>query len=122
MHNEDYILAVNRACRKGHANLDPDTIVSADSFKAALFGVGGVIKGIDMVMKGDIDNAFCLLRPPGHHAGPSHAMGFCIFNNIAVGARYLETKYRMNRILILDWDVHHGNGTEIGRASCRERV
>jgi acetoin utilization deacetylase AcuC-like enzyme len=93
-------------------NLDPDTVISDNSFDSALFATGAVLKGVDLVFNKEIDNAFCLVRPPGHHAREGQAMGFCIFNNIAIGARYLQTKYKLNRIIIIDWDAHHGNGTE----------
>ncbi|MBU1853415.1 MAG: histone deacetylase, partial [Candidatus Omnitrophica bacterium] len=110
VHSKDYVLSIKDICNdNSHANLDSDTVVSRDSFQAALFAAGAVIKGIDAVFNGEIDNAFCMVRPPGHHARPSQAMGFCIFNNIAIGARYVQKKYGKNRILIIDWDVHHGN-------------
>ncbi|MBU1852951.1 MAG: histone deacetylase [Candidatus Omnitrophica bacterium] len=113
VHSRDYVLSIKDICKDNdHANLDSDTVISRDSFQAALFAAGAVIKGIDAVFNGEINNAFCMVRPPGHHARPSQAMGFCIFNNIAIGARYIQKKYDKNRILIIDWDVHHGNGTE----------
>ncbi len=112
VHSEDYITSVKEICEKGGGDLDPDTVCSRDSFSAALFAAGAVIKGIDLIFKQEIDNAFCMVRPPGHHARPSQAMGFCLFNNIAIGARYIERHYKLRHILIVDWDVHHGNGTE----------
>ena len=112
VHSKAHILSVEAACKKAPVNLDPDTPVSRDSYDAALFAAGGVIKGIDLVFKGDATNAFCMVRPPGHHARPSNAMGFCLFNNIAIGARYAQIRYNIRRVLIIDWDVHHGNGTE----------
>lgn len=112
VHSMDYVLGIKEICKKGGINLDPDTVVSKDSFEAALFAAGAVIKGIDLIFNGEIDNVFCMVRPPGHHASPSQAMGFCIFNNVAIGVRYIRKKYNLNRILIIDWDVHHGNGTE----------
>ncbi|MFC1667525.1 histone deacetylase [Candidatus Omnitrophota bacterium] len=112
VHPRSYVLGINETCKKGGFNLDPDTVVSINSFEAALFAVGAVIKGIDLIFKGDLDNAFCMVRPPGHHARPSQAMGFCLFNNIAIGARYIQKRHKLRRILIIDWDVHHGNGTE----------
>ncbi len=115
VHPKDYVLSIKDICFKitsGTINLDPDTVVSKESFEAALFSVGSVIKGIDLVFNKEVDNAFCMGRPPGHHARPNQAMGFCLFNNIAIGARYIQEKYKLNRILIIDWDVHHGNGTE----------
>jgi len=140
VHSRDYVLGVKDACSRlgpstsgstgspllepsraksrgsglcsDNASLDPDTVVSRDSFASALFAAGAVKKGIDLIFDGEIDNAFCMVRPPGHHAGSSKAMGFCIFNNIAIGARYAQKRYDLARILIIDWDVHHGNGTE----------
>jgi len=112
VHGRDYISSVKDASRRGPVNLDPDTVVSSDSFESALYAAGGVIKGIDLILDGDADNAFAMVRPPGHHARPSQAMGFCIFNNVAIGARYIQKKCKYERILIVDWDAHHGNGTE----------
>ncbi len=97
---------------QGHIYLDPDTPCSSESLAAAEMAVSGVLTAIDRVMDGSVSNAFCALRPPGHHAEPDRAMGFCLFNNVAVGARYLQLKYGLKRILIIDWDVHHGNGTQ----------
>ncbi|HLG22614.1 MAG TPA: histone deacetylase [Candidatus Manganitrophaceae bacterium] len=92
--------------------LDPDTPLSPGSLAAAEMAVSGVLTAIDRVMAGSLENAFCAVRPPGHHAEAHRAMGFCLFNNIAVGARYLQKKYGLQRVLIVDWDVHHGNGTQ----------
>lgn len=93
-------------------NLDADTSTSPKSFEAAIRAAGAMIKSIDLVMKNDLEAAFPLVRPPGHHAEIDRAMGFCLFNNIAVGAAYLINNYDVNRILIVDWDLHHGNGTQ----------
>lgn len=112
VHSRDYVFKIEGLCSKGLVNLDPDTVISKDSYKAALFAAGAVMKGIDLVIDGEIANVFCMVRPPGHHARPSEAMGFCVFNNIAIGARYIQNKYDIKRISIIDWDVHHGNGTE----------
>jgi acetoin utilization deacetylase AcuC-like enzyme len=90
---------------------DPDTYISENSFEAAMFAAGAVIEAIDRCRKGEIERAFCAVRPPGHHAEADTAMGFCIFNNIAVGARYAQ-KVGYNKIFIIDFDVHHGNGTQ----------
>jgi acetoin utilization deacetylase AcuC-like enzyme len=111
-HSKDYVLRIKEFCEAGGGNLDPDTVVSGDSFISALFSAGAVITAADMIFKGDIGNAFCMGRPPGHHAGISNAKGFCVFNNIAIGARYIQKKYNLERVLIIDWDAHHGNGTE----------
>ena len=91
--------------------MDLDTGVSRDSFDVALLAVGGVIKAIDAVVNGEVHNAFCAVRPPGHHAFPERGKGFCIFNNVAIGARYLQKEHDLGKILIVDWDIHHGDGT-----------
>ncbi len=111
-HSKDYIKSVEEACKNAPANLDPDTVVSRDSYRAALFAAGGVIKAADLVINGEASNAFCMVRPPGHHARPSQTMGFCLFNNVSIGARYVQKKHSISRVAIIDWDVHHGNGTE----------
>ena len=88
-------------------------MISMQSFEAALFAAGGAIAGVDAVMQGGARNAFVAVRPPGHHASAEHAMGFCIFNNVAVAARYAQNNYKeIERVAIIDWDVHHGNGTQ----------
>ena len=92
--------------------LDPDTQTSADSYRAALLAAGGLCEAVRMVNARELDNAFALVRPPGHHAERSKAMGFCLFNNVAVAAMYSREKLGLARILIADWDVHHGNGTQ----------
>ncbi|MBI5136019.1 MAG: histone deacetylase [Nitrospirae bacterium] len=96
----------------GNVYLDPDTPVSPGSRQAARKAAGGVLAAIDRVVAGELDNAFCLVRPPGHHAEPNRAMGFCLYNNVAIGARYLQRRHGLERVLIVDWDVHHGNGTQ----------
>ena len=90
----------------------PECILSPATFEVALCAVGGVLKGIDKVMEGTVRNCFCAVRPPGHHAESYRAMGFCFFNNVAIAARYLQQQYGIERIVIIDWDVHHGNGTQ----------
>jgi acetoin utilization deacetylase AcuC-like enzyme len=92
--------------------LDPDTPFSPLSLAAAEKAVSGVLTAVDWVMAGSVQNAFCAIRPPGHHAEANRPMGFCLFNNIAIAARYLQKKYHLERIFVLDWDVHHGNGTQ----------
>jgi acetoin utilization deacetylase AcuC-like enzyme len=111
-HEASYIMSVRETKGKVQRRLDPDTVTSARSYDAACTAVGGVLALIDECMAGRVDNGFALVRPPGHHAESSRSMGFCIFNNVAVGARYLEKKYGLKRILIVDWDLHHGNGTQ----------
>jgi len=116
VHPGEYVLSIQNICSRPDLDsivaLDADTIVSKGSYEAALFAAGAVKEGVDLVVRGEIDNAFCMIRPPGHHARISQSMGFCIFNNVAIGARYIQKKHKMNHILIVDWDVHHGNGTE----------
>ncbi len=96
----------------GHYNLDADTYLSPNSVQAALTAVGAVCQAIDHVMSGQLDNAFCAIRPPGHHAEPDRAMGFCLFNNVAIGALYARQKHFRHRVAIIDFDVHHGNGSQ----------
>jgi len=112
-HNSDYINFVeNSFPKKGLSFLDGDTIVSPGSKDATLDAVGSIISAIDGVQNKDFKNAFCAVRPPGHHAEKNKAMGFCIYNNVAVGANYLINKYKLNKVAIIDFDVHHGNGTQ----------
>ncbi len=112
-HTSNYIDRVNKSFpKKGYNFLDGDTIVSPGSKDASKDAVGSIITAIDGVQNKEFKNAFCAVRPPGHHAEKEKAMGFCIFNNVAVGANYLIEKYKYNRIAIIDFDVHHGNGTQ----------
>ena len=92
--------------------LDPDTVATAETYEVAKLAAGGTMNAIDSVISGEVDNAFALVRPPGHHAQPGTAAGFCIFNNIAIGARHAIARHKLERILIVDWDLHHGNGTQ----------
>jgi len=113
IHTQDYVEHVKDSCERGEIFLDSgDTGICRDSYEVALLAVGGCLKAADAVMEGKVNNAFCAVRPPGHHAEKEQAMGFCIFNNIAILARYLQKKYGLCKILIVDWDVHHGNGTQ----------
>ena len=112
-HSSNYIDQVNKSFPKsGYNFLDGDTIVSPGSKDASKDAVGSIITAIDGVQKKEFKNAFCAVRPPGHHAEKEKAMGFCIYNNVAVGANYLIEKYKYNKIAIIDFDVHHGNGTQ----------
>jgi acetoin utilization deacetylase AcuC-like enzyme len=112
-HNSDYTKFVEKSFpEKGLSFLDGDTIVSPGSREAASDAVGSIITAIDGVQNKEFKNAFCAVRPPGHHAEKNKAMGFCIFNNVAVGANYLINKYQLNKVAIIDFDVHHGNGTQ----------
>lgn len=98
--------------KEGMRQIDTDTSVSAGSREAALRAVGGVCAAVDAVVTGECDNAFCAVRPPGHHAERTRAMGFCLFNNVAIAAFHARQKHRLNRIAVVDFDVHHGNGTQ----------
>ena len=112
-HSIDYINYVKNTCLLGDNTIDHgDTRVCPKTFEIACLAASAAIKGVDTVMNDNCQNAFCCCRPPGHHALHSSAMGFCFFNNIAIAARYAQEKYALNKILIIDWDVHHGNGTQ----------
>ena len=112
-HNNNYVNQVEKSFpEKGLVFLDGDTIVSPGSKQAALDAVGSIIAAIDGVQSKEFQNAFCAVRPPGHHAEKNKAMGFCIYNNVAVGTQYLLDKYKLNKVAIVDFDVHHGNGTQ----------
>ena len=112
-HTSNYIHQVDKSFpKKGYNFLDGDTVVSPGSKDASKDAVGSIITAIDGVQKKEFKNAFCAVRPPGHHAEKEKAMGFCIYNNVAVGANYLIEKYKYNKIAIIDFDVHHGNGTQ----------
>ncbi len=112
-HTPQHFKRVEGAFEHGQDRLDADTMISMKSFEAGLFAAGGAIAGVDAVMQGGAANAFVVVRPPGHHATAEHAMGFCLFNNVAVAAKYAQNNYKeIERIAILDWDVHHGNGTQ----------
>ncbi len=111
-HTERHIQRIAATEGQSSSYLDPDTRTSERSYEAALLAVGGVFALIDAVFAKEVTNGFALVRPPGHHAEADRAMGFCLFNNIALGAHYLIRKYELKRILIVDWDLHHGNGTQ----------
>ena len=112
-HNSAYINFVEESFpKKGFSFLDGDTIISPGSKEATSDAVGSIIAAIDGVQNKEFKNAFCAVRPPGHHAEKNKAMGFCIYNNVAVGAHYLIERYKLNKIAIIDFDVHHGNGTQ----------
>lgn len=113
VHHIKYIMRFSEACDLGMPDFDhPENAICRDSYDAAILAAGGVLNAIDGVMQGDIETAFCAVRPPGHHAEIDKAMGFCYFNNVAIGARYLQRQWGVERIAIIDFDVHHGNGTQ----------
>jgi len=112
IHCESYVNLVASTAGQSYVPLDPDTAATPESYDVAKLAVGGFFSAIDSVVSGDVDNAFALVRPPGHHAGVDNAAGFCLFNNVAIGAMHAISKYKMDRILIIDWDLHHGNGTQ----------
>jgi len=112
-HESSYIDSFKNAVDSGLPFLHtPECPISPGTFEAALNAVGAVLKGIDKVMEGGVKNCFCAVRPPGHHAERSRAMGFCYFNNVAIASRYLQKQHSLERIVVIDWDVHHGNGTQ----------
>jgi acetoin utilization deacetylase AcuC-like enzyme len=111
-HTPPYIEQVRSMARRGGGHLDADTYVRSASYDAALMAAGGLVEATRAVLDGEVDNAFALVRPPGHHALQSRGMGFCLFNNVAVAARYALAEQGLDRVLIMDFDVHHGNGTQ----------
>jgi acetoin utilization deacetylase AcuC-like enzyme len=112
-HARDYVEHLEtRIPKQGYVSVDPDTAMNPATWDAALRSAGAVTEAIDHVMDGRLENAFCAVRPPGHHARPAHAMGFCFFNNVAVGARHAMDVHGLKRVAVIDFDVHHGNGTE----------
>jgi acetoin utilization deacetylase AcuC-like enzyme len=113
VHTRPYIQTIKRDIAAGASELSTgDTTISPKSLEVALDAAGGLMNAVDMVFEKKAANAFCAVRPPGHHARPDQGMGFCIFNNIAIAARYAQRKHGIERVLIADWDVHHGNGTQ----------
>jgi acetoin utilization deacetylase AcuC-like enzyme len=111
-HGEDYIAAVEHTATLERSNFDPDTHTSRATWQTATLAAGGVLTAVEAVLAGEADNAFAIVRPPGHHALANRAMGFCFFNNVAIAAAALLANHGLQRVLILDWDVHHGNGTQ----------
>ncbi len=113
VHDRNYINRFNQACTSGQKVFDhPDNQMCGHTYETALLAVGGILDAVDKVMNGTLDNIFCAVRPPGHHAETSAAMGFCYFNNVAIAARYLQNRWNIKKVGIIDFDVHHGNGTQ----------
>jgi acetoin utilization deacetylase AcuC-like enzyme len=112
VHSSGYMERIESTAGVEYTYLDPDTQTCAASYDAAMFAAGGLCQAVSMVHSGELNNAFALVRPPGHHAERAQAKGFCLFNNVAVGARYAQRTFGISRILIVDWDLHHGNGTQ----------
>ncbi|MFZ2448551.1 MAG: histone deacetylase [Syntrophobacteraceae bacterium] len=113
VHSPRHVFRVEEACLLDLGELDnADNQLCPETFDTAVLAVGGVLNSADFLMEGKVDNAFCAVRPPGHHAEPNKALGFCYFNNIAIAAKYLQTQWKVSRIAIIDVDVHHGNGTQ----------
>ena len=113
IHTPSYVsMLKTQAPTNGRVSLDPDTSMSPGSLSAAYLAAGGALAAVDAIMSRQVEHVFCAVRPPGHHAEAGRAMGFCLFNNVAIAARYVQKRYGLQRVLIVDWDVHHGNGTQ----------
>ncbi|MGH7492543.1 MAG: histone deacetylase family protein [bacterium] len=112
VHPPAYVDYIMKSCGAKFSSLDSDTVVSQNSFDAAALAASAAVAAVDQVSSGNWRNAFCAVRPPGHHAEVNRAMGFCLFNNVAIAAEWLRRNQRAERVLIIDWDVHHGNGTQ----------
>jgi acetoin utilization deacetylase AcuC-like enzyme len=112
VHSRAHIDMIAQTAGRPHAMLDPDTFISPESYDTALLAAGGVLDLVDGVMSGELENGFAAVRPPGHHAESSRAMGFCLFNNVALAAAHALSHHGLERVMIIDWDVHHGNGTQ----------
>jgi len=113
VHSSSHVERLARVCRDGQAYIDvPDCAICPASFDVAFLAAGGILAAGDAVMEGRVARAFCAVRPPGHHAERDRSLGFCLFNNVAIAARYLQQRWGLKRVLIVDWDVHHGNGTQ----------
>jgi acetoin utilization deacetylase AcuC-like enzyme len=112
VHEKSYIDTVRELSESGGGRIEPTTPLSGRSYEIALLAVGGCITGAEAILRGEVENVYALIRPPGHHASRAQGMGFCLFNNVAITAEYLKQEHGLERVLIVDWDVHHGNGTQ----------
>ncbi|NPA49056.1 MAG: histone deacetylase [Thermodesulfobacteria bacterium] len=111
-HSPEYVKLIQQTAGQNHVQLDPDTATCPESYEAAIKAVGAQFVGLDAIFKGEVQDVFALVRPPGHHAERDRAMGFCLFNNVALAAHYALKRLGVKRVLIVDWDLHHGNGTQ----------
>jgi len=112
LHSPKMVVAVKQLALHGGGRINPDTVVSPASYRVALAAAGACASAVDAVLRGDDHTALCLIRPPGHHATPTRSMGFCLFNNVALAATHAKRQHHLTRVLVIDWDVHHGNGTQ----------
>ncbi|GIW21531.1 MAG: histone deacetylase [Candidatus Sericytochromatia bacterium] len=112
IHSKEYVSFVEKFCNDNEGRIDEDTVVSNESYNTAIYACGSVIKALEFILQNSINKVFCFIRPPGHHALPNKTMGFCLFNNLSVAINEALEKYRLKRVAVLDFDVHHGNGTE----------
>jgi acetoin utilization deacetylase AcuC-like enzyme len=112
VHAKEHVQAIEAFARTGGGRIEADTVLSPQSFDVACRAAGTAIEAVDRVLSGEHEQAACLIRPPGHHALPSAPMGFCLFNNVSIAARHAQEVHGLDRVLIVDWDVHHGNGTQ----------
>ncbi len=113
VHDESYIQRLRERCATGARHIDTlDSAICPDSYRLARLAVGGVLNAVDAVMAGELRNAFCAVRPPGHHCERSRSLGFCLLGNVAIAAQHLLEQHKLSRVAVLDWDVHHGNGTQ----------
>ncbi|MDZ4850716.1 MAG: histone deacetylase [Pirellulaceae bacterium] len=112
IHSSELIRSLEKACSQGGGRIEADTVVSQDSFEVAKYAAGAAVDAVDRVLKGEDHRAFCAVRPPGHHARPKAPMGFCLLNNVAIAAKHAVVAHQLDRVLIIDFDVHHGNGTQ----------
>ncbi|MCH9656973.1 MAG: histone deacetylase [Planctomycetes bacterium] len=112
VHSSDYVADLKRFCDGGGGRIEADTVVSSESFEIACYAAGHAVEAVNQVIQGQTQRAFCAIRPPGHHALADQAMGFCLLNHVAIAARHAIEQHQLNRVLIVDWDVHHGNGTQ----------